>query len=64
MLDKFLEDTDSQAEAAPVEANTEKVLEPGPVPPFMPAGKDQPGQPAGSRDVPPAKDKQASALTR
>jgi hypothetical protein len=64
MLDKFLDDTDSQVEGAPVEANTEKVLEPGPVPPFVPAGKDQQGQPAGGRDVPPGKDKQASALTR
>lgn len=59
MLDKFLEDTDNQT--APVETSTEKVLEPGPVPPYVPAAKDQQDHPAGS---PPAKDKQASALTR
>ena len=64
MLDKFLEDTDSQAESAPVEASTEKVLEPGPVSPYVPSAKDQQDHPAGSKDVPPAKDKQASALTR
>jgi hypothetical protein len=37
MLDKFLADTDT--EAAPVEANSPKVLEPGPVAPYVPAGK-------------------------
>src|SRR6516164_7267131 len=55
MLDKFLEDTDSQAESAPVEASTEKVLEPGPVSPYVPSAKDQQDHPAGSKDVPPAK---------
>jgi hypothetical protein len=64
MLDKFLEDTDSQVEATPVEASTEKVLEPGPVSPYVPSAKDQQDHPAGSKDVPPGKDKQASALTR
>jgi hypothetical protein len=64
MLDKFLEDTDSQVEAAPVAASTEKVLEPGPVSPYVPSAKDQQDHPAGSKDVPPAKDKQASAQTR
>ena len=38
MLDKFLADTDT--EAAPVEANSPKVLEPGPVAPYVPAGKE------------------------
>ena len=38
MLDKFLADTDT--EAAPVEANSPKVLEPGPVAPYLPAGKE------------------------
>jgi hypothetical protein len=64
MLDKFLEDTDSQVETAPVEASTEKVLEPGPVAPYVPSANDQQDHPAGSKDVPPGKDKQASVLTR
>ena len=38
MLDKFLADTDT--EAAPVEANSPKVLEPGPVAPYVPARKE------------------------
>ena len=38
MLDKFLADTDT--EAAPVEANSPRVLEPGPVAPYVPAGKE------------------------
>ena len=38
MLDKFLADPDT--EAAPVEANSPKVLEPGPVAPYVPAGKE------------------------
>ena len=38
MLDKFLADTDT--EAAPVEANSPKVLEPGPVAPYVPAEKE------------------------
>jgi hypothetical protein len=64
MLDKFLEDTDSQVEVAPVGASTEKVLEPGPVPPYVPTPKDQQDHPAGSKVAPLGKDKQASALTR
>jgi hypothetical protein len=65
MLDKFLEDTDSQVDATPVEANTEKVLEPGPVSPYVPRAKDQHDHPAGSKDAqPPGKDKQANALPR
>jgi len=65
MLDKFLEDTDAQVDATPVEANTEKVLEPGPVSPYVPRAKDQQDHPAGSKDAqPPGKDKQANALPR
>ena len=65
MLDKVLEDTDSQVDATPVEANTEKVLEPGPVSPYVPRAKDQQDHPAGSKDAPPpGKDKQANALPR
>ena len=65
MLDKFLEDTDSQVDATPVEANTEKVLEPGPVSPYVPRAKDQHDHRAGSKDAqPPGKDKQANALPR
>ena len=61
MLDKFLEDTDSQVEAAPV--SSEKVLEPGPVPPYVPTAKDQQDRPAGSQDVT-GKGKQANAVRR
>jgi hypothetical protein len=64
MLDKFLEDTDNQAEAAPVGVSPDTVLEPGPVPPYVPTAKDQQDHAAGSKDVPPGKDKQASVLTR
>jgi len=39
MLDKFLADTDTEA-ATPVEANSPKVLEPGPVAPYVPTGKE------------------------
>ena len=39
MLDKFLADTDTEA-ATPVEANSPKVLEPGPVVPYVPSGKE------------------------
>jgi len=39
MLDKFLADTDTEA-ATPVETNSPKVLEPGPVAPYVPAGKE------------------------
>jgi len=38
MLDKFLADTDN-ADIKPVETSTPKVLDPGPVPPYVPAGK-------------------------
>jgi hypothetical protein len=38
MLDKFLADTDN-ADIKPVETSTPKVLDPGPVAPYVPAGK-------------------------
>jgi hypothetical protein len=38
MLDKFLADTDS-ADVKPVETSAPKVLDPGPVAPYVPAGK-------------------------
>ena len=40
MLDKFLTDTDSEEAARPVEANTPKILDPGPVAPYVPVGKE------------------------
>ena len=40
MLDKFLADTDSEEAAKPVEASTPKILDPGPVAPYVPVGKE------------------------
>ena len=40
MLDKFLADTDSEEAARPVEANTPKILDPGPVAPYVSVGKE------------------------
>ena len=40
MLDKFLADTDSEEAARPVEANTPKIRDPGPVAPYVPVGKE------------------------
>ena len=40
MLDKFLADTDSEEAAKPVEASTPKILDPGPVAPYVPFGKE------------------------
>jgi hypothetical protein len=40
MLDKFLADTDSEEPARPVEANTPRILDPGPVAPYVPVGKE------------------------
>jgi pimeloyl-ACP methyl ester carboxylesterase len=40
MLDKFLADTDSEEAVKPVEASTPKILDPGPVAPYVPVGKD------------------------
>jgi hypothetical protein len=39
MLDKFLADTDSQ-DLSPVEVNVPKMVDPGPVPPYVPVTKD------------------------
>ena len=40
MLDKFLADTESEEAAEPVEASTPKILDPGPVVPYVPIGKE------------------------
>jgi hypothetical protein len=40
MLDKFLADTDESSGVAPVEASAQKPLDPGPVPPYVPTGKE------------------------
>jgi hypothetical protein len=40
MLDKFLADTDSEEAAKPVEASTPKILDPEPVAPYVPVGKE------------------------
>ena len=40
MLDKFLADTESEEAAEPVEASTPKILDPGPVAPYVPVGKE------------------------
>ena len=40
MLGKFLADTDSEEAAEPVEASTPKILDPGPVAPYVPVGKE------------------------
>jgi pimeloyl-ACP methyl ester carboxylesterase len=40
MLDKFLADTNSEEAAKPVEASTPKTLDPGPVAPYVPVGKE------------------------
>ncbi len=39
MLDKFLADTDESSDVAPVEASAQKLLDPGPVAPYVPTGK-------------------------
>jgi hypothetical protein len=44
MLDKFLADTDS--DLSPVETSSSKTLDPGPVAPYVPTGKET--QPAKS----------------
>ena len=40
MLDKFLADTDSEEAVKPVEASMPKILDPGPVAPYVPVGKE------------------------
>jgi hypothetical protein len=39
MLDKFLADTDS-SDTAPVAVNVPKMVDPGPVPPYVPLAKE------------------------
>ena len=40
MLDKFLEQTDESNDVAPVEASAQRLLDPGPVAPYVPTGKE------------------------
>src|SRR5246500_5680940 len=40
MLDKFLADTDTSEDSKPVEVSTPKLTDPGPVAPYVPAGKE------------------------
>src|SRR5579859_4938573 len=40
MLDKFLADTDDSSDAGPVEASAQRMVDPGPVPPYVPTGKE------------------------
>jgi alpha/beta hydrolase family protein len=40
MLDKFLAETDQSSEIAPVETSAQKLLDPGPVAPYVPTGKE------------------------
>jgi pimeloyl-ACP methyl ester carboxylesterase len=40
MLDKFLADADSEQATKPVEASTSNILDPGPVAPYVPVGKE------------------------
>jgi hypothetical protein len=39
MLDKFLADTDESSDVTPVEASAQKMIDPGPVAPYVPTGK-------------------------
>ena len=39
MLDKFLADTDELSDVTPVEASAQKMVDPGPVAPYVPTGK-------------------------
>jgi hypothetical protein len=40
MLDKFLTDTDTASDVAPVETSAPKILDPGPVAPYVPTGNE------------------------
>jgi len=40
MLDKFLAETDESSAIAPVETSAQKILDPGPVAPYVPMGKE------------------------
>jgi hypothetical protein len=45
MLDKFLADKDNDSDLKPVEASTPKILDPGPVAPYVPIGNEaKPGK--------------------
>jgi len=48
MLDKFLADTESD-DVKPVETSAPKVLDPGPVAPYVPTGKDAKSKSAMTR---------------
>ena len=39
MLDKFLADTDESSDVSPVEASAQKMVDPGPVAPYVPTGR-------------------------
>jgi pimeloyl-ACP methyl ester carboxylesterase len=41
MLDKFLAETDTDEDAKPVAANAPQVLDPGPVPPYVPTASEK-----------------------
>jgi pimeloyl-ACP methyl ester carboxylesterase len=40
MLDKFLADTDDSSDISPVAANAQRLVDPGPVTPYVPTGKE------------------------
>jgi len=40
MLDKFLADTDDSSEVSPVSASAQRMVDPGPVAPYVPTGKE------------------------
>jgi hypothetical protein len=40
MLDKFLADTDTESDVKPVETSSSKVLDPGPVAPYVASGSE------------------------
>jgi hypothetical protein len=40
MLDKFLAETDESSDIGPVETRAQKILDPGPVAPYVPTGKE------------------------
>jgi len=41
MLDKFLADTDESSDISPVAASAQRLVDPGPVAPYVPTGKEQ-----------------------
>jgi hypothetical protein len=40
MLDKFLADTDDSSDVSPVAASALRMVDPGPVAPYVPTGKE------------------------